>query len=122
MNNSVFTKKSLTKKLLKHALYFLLMIIGLLLLLRIGFSLIGTNADQLKAMQEWRHSPVVLLIRFFIYSVIWLSWPALMRKFKPDLTDGHIKASRKPLIILLIVYELIFARDAATFISNWFTS
>lgn len=122
MNSGALTKKSFATKILKHALYFLAMVVALLLILKIGVSVMGTNAEQIIAMREWRHSSVVMFIRFGVYAVLWFFWPALMRKVKSDFTDDHIKSTRKPLIILLVVYEAIIARDITTFISSWFAS
>lgn len=119
MSNSFVAKKSMTKRLLKHALFFVLMVIGLMILLKVGFSLMGTHAEQLQAMQQWRHSYAVLIIRFGVYTAIWFWWPAMMRKVKTDLTDAQIKTTRRPLIILFVVYELMIARDLTALLSSW---
>lgn len=111
------TKPSLVKKTGKALLLFVGMLIALYALTRLGLGLAGTQPEQFALLESIASSPLLIVIRLCVYALLVVYWGALLRRYNPALTDAFIKASRRPLIILIVLYELVIVRDWQSWLS-----
>ena len=111
------TKPSLVKKTGKALLLFVGMLIALYVLTRLGLGLAGTQPEQFALLENIANSPFLIVIRLCVYALLIVYWSALLRRYNPTLTDAFIKASRRPLIILIVLYELVIVRDWQSLLS-----
>ncbi|QEY15961.1 hypothetical protein D0C16_08230 [Cellvibrio sp. KY-GH-1] len=112
-------KSSLAKRGFKHVMWLFLSFVLLIIIVKIGLGLIGTEAEQIEMLNRWRDSGWLIWIRYAIYAVLWFGWGPLLRQFNKELSDAMIKASRRPLIALIVLYEIFIARDLPRLISSW---
>lgn len=75
----------------------------------------GDPARLAEVSAFWR-SPWMLLLRLPSYALLWHFWPRLLRRFDPGMPDGLIQASRRPLLITLVAYELLFANNILAYL------
>lgn len=112
-------KPSLAKRGFKHLLWLILSFILLIIMVKIGLSLLGTQAEQIETLNRWKESSVLILIRYSLYVALWFCWRPLLLQMNPKLPEAFIKASRRPLIVLILAYELFIARDLPRLIFTW---
>lgn len=104
-------RSSLSIKVVKHIGIFIFSILVLALVCRLGLLIVGNYQEQVALLNKISHSSALFYIRLVTYVGLWLAWPSMMRKIKNDLSDADIKATRKPLIVLVVLYELLIARN-----------
>jgi hypothetical protein len=109
---------SLVKKTGKAVLLFVGMLIALFALTRLGVGLAGTRPEQFALLESIATSPLLIVIRLCVYVLLFIYWSALLRRYNPSLSDAFIKASRRPLVILIVLYELVIVRDW----QSWFSA
>lgn len=105
------TKSSVVKKTGKALLLFVGLLIALFALTRLGLGLAGTRPEQFALLESIASSPLLIVIRLCVYALLIVFWGALLRRYNPALTNAFITASRRPLIILIALYELVIVRD-----------
>ena len=111
-------KPSFLKRSVKHLVLFLLMLLSLFMVARIGLNLLGTEEEQIQTLERWGNSPALTWIRYGIYALIVVFWKALLRKLNNTLPDETVRATYRPLIVTLILYEFLFARGAVSQLLN----
>lgn len=90
-------------------------IAGFLLAGAIGFILLrillAGDGERIQTLHNFSASPWLFLFRLTIYLLIWRYWEKLLHTWAPSLGRNHVRLSRRPLLVLLISYELFFASD-----------
>jgi hypothetical protein len=112
-------KPSLTKRSVKHLLWFLLSFILLIFIVKMGLSLIGTEEEQIETLIRVKNSPWLMWVRYGLYALLWFGWRPLLLQLNTKLREEFISASRRPVIALILMYELFIARDVIRLISSW---
>lgn len=104
-------KPSTMGKVKKLALWlvgiFLTVFIGLLLL-RV---LLAGGGERIESLHAFSNSPWLLLFRIFIYVSLWFCWGKLLAMFIKNCNLELVCVTRRPLLVLLISYELFFASN-----------
>lgn len=112
-------KPSLAKRGFKHFLWFFLSFILLIIMAKIGLSLLGTQAEQIETLNRWKESSALIVLRYCLYALLWFCWRPLLLQMNPKLPEAFIKASRRPLVVLILAYEFFIARDLPRLIFSW---
>ena len=112
-------KPSLAKRSVKHFLWFLLSLILLIFVVKIGLSLIGTESEQIETLNRVKNSAWLVWIRYALYALLWFGWRPLSLQLNPKLPEEFISASRRPVVALILMYEIFIARDVIRLISSW---
>ena len=105
------TNPSLLKQSIKFSLYFIGLLIAIFALTRLGLGLIGTQSDIINSLNDLSASPFIIIFRLVIYILIFGYWKKLLRGISPNLSERFISASRRPLLILIILYELFIVQQ-----------
>ncbi|QEY16054.1 hypothetical protein D0C16_08705 [Cellvibrio sp. KY-GH-1] len=112
-------KPSLVKRSFKHLLWFILSFILLFVFVKMGLSLMGTEAEQIETLNRVKHSAWLVWIRYALYALLWFGWRPLLLQLNSKLPEEFISASRRPVIALILMYEIFIARDVIRLISSW---
>lgn len=115
MTNAMPAKKFSALKKVGLAL---LILAALYLVFLVALSLL-VNAEQMSTVAAISESSWLVVIRLTIYVLLWAFWRPILRHFKPTITDAAIKASRRPLAILILAYEFLFASEIPQLLMNW---
>lgn len=104
-------KPSTIGKVKKLALWFagifLTVFVGLILL---RVLLVG-GGERIESLHAFANSPWLLLFRIFIYVSLWFCWGKLLAMFIKNYNPELVRVTRRPLLVLLISYELFFATN-----------
>lgn len=104
-------KPSVVKRGVKHLAMFVAMMFCLFIVIKLGLNLLGTQEEQIQILERWKHSPLLMWIRYGIYAFIIIFWKTFLKKINSKLSDETIKATYRPLIISLLMYEFLLARN-----------
>lgn len=104
-------KPSVLKRSMRHLVLFVAMLVCLFILIRLGLNLLGTQEEQIQLLERWKNSPLLMWIRYGIYAFIIICWKTFLKKINSKLSDETINATYRPLIISLLMYELLLARN-----------
>lgn len=105
------TNPSLLKQSIKFSLYFIGLLIAIFALTRLGLGLIGTQTDILNSLNNVSNSPFIAFFRLAIYILIFWYWKKLLNRINPNLSERFISSSRRPLLILIVMYEVIIVQQ-----------
>lgn len=105
------TKQSFLKRGVKHLALFFGMLLCLLLAVKMGLGLLGAEDEQIQALDRLKNSPMLVWIRYGIYVAIIVFWKPILRKINSRLREEIIKATYRPLIVCLVLYECMLARN-----------
>ena len=104
-------KPSTRHKLKKFALW----LIGILLTVLVGFLLLrillAGGGERIESLYALASSPWLLVFRICIYVSLWYFWGKFLTMFIPKCSPELMRATRRPLIVLLVCYELFFASN-----------
>lgn len=115
MTNAVPAKKfSALKKVALALVIMAALYIGFLIALALL-----VNAEQMSSVAAISESSWLIVMRFTIYVLLWVFWRPILRHFKPTITDAAIKGSRRPLAVLILAYEFLFASEIPQLLINW---
>jgi hypothetical protein len=95
---------------IKRIALFCALLFGLYILF-MGVLAILVQTNTLASVVDAGRSRWLLVIRLSIYTALWLGWKPLLRKCGATLSDEAIRASRRPLAILILAYEFLFASE-----------
>lgn len=108
---SAKVKSSAMPKLKKFAFW----LVGIFLTLFSGFLLLkillAGGGERIESLHEFASSPWLLLFRIVIYVSLWHFWGKLLAVFVKDCSLELVRVTRRPLLVLLICYELFFASN-----------
>ncbi len=104
-------KPTMLRRGVKHLVLFLGMLLCLLIIVKLGLNLLGTDEEQLQALERWKNSPALTWIRYGLYLLIIVCWQPMLKKINCRLSPEFIKASYRPLIVCLVLYEFFLARN-----------
>ncbi len=104
-------KPSGLRRVVKHLVLFLCMLLAIYIVVRLGLGLIGTDEQQVQALERWKNSPALIWIRYGIYGFVFLYWGRFIRKLNPKLPSDVVSATYRPLIIGVVLYEFLLARN-----------
>lgn len=105
MNNA-----STLRKVAKTAAVFFGTLIALIVMTRIGVGLVSTQSNLVGTLDAITDSPFILIVRLMVYAGLYIGWPHLLLRANPKLSDGFIKSTRRPLIVLIVLYEILFVQ------------
>lgn len=111
---------TLARRFLKLAAIFFGSLIVLVIAVKFGASLIGTQAEQIETLNSVAESSFVIWIRFSIYVLLFIFWKPLLLFFSPKLSDKTISTTRRPLIVTIILCELFLVQDVASLLFGLF--
>jgi hypothetical protein len=101
---------STIKKTAKVVAVFFVTLIALIVMTRIGLGLVSTQSNLVGALDALTASPFILIVRLSVYTGLYFGWPHLLRIANPKLSDSFIKSTRRPLIVLIVLYEILFVQ------------
>ncbi|WP_331351255.1 hypothetical protein [Cellvibrio sp. UBA7671] len=116
-NSSPFSDASEAAKSSKvHKLKRLaLCLIGFLLTVLVGFLLLrillAGGGERIESLHAFSSSPWLLLFRMSLYVSLWHFWRKLLAMFIKNCSQELVRVTRRPLLVLLICYELFFASN-----------
>lgn len=105
------TNSSLIKKSLKLALLFFGILLLLIVVTRIGLGLVGTQTEVINLLNAVADSRFVVVIRLAVYVLVFLNWSRLLKRFDSTLSDAFIHATRRPLVVLIALYEIVIVQE-----------
>lgn len=108
---AVTKKLSKSGKLKKLFYWFALCLLTIfvgLLLLRV---LLAGGGERIESLHAFADSPWLLLFRIILYFLIWLFWEKLLSLCIKNTSPELVRHTRRPLLILLLGYELFFATN-----------
>ena len=100
-----FSNLSLGRKLQLSAIVVVVAIAGIICVAVLN----GVKPERVEAIA---HSPYLFIFRITIYALIWIRWSSLVQSLsnKP-VNNSAISVSRRPLLVLIIAYELLLPTD-----------
>jgi len=110
----------LARRFLRLVAIFFGSLIVLVIVVKFGVSLIGTQSEQVETLNNIAESSFVIWVRFSIYGLIFIFWKPLLLFFSPKLSDKTISSTRRPLIVTIILCELFLVQDVASILFGLF--
>jgi hypothetical protein len=104
-------KPSMLRRGVKHLVLFFGMLLCVLFAVKLGLTLLGTEEQQIQALERWKNSPALTWIRYGLYLLIIICWKPMLKKINHRFSEDFIKASYRPLIVCLVLYEFFLARN-----------
>jgi hypothetical protein len=118
MEQLLMSSPSIARRFLKLVAVFVGTLIALVIVVKMGIGLSGTQVEQIDALNAVSNSSFVVWIRFGIYGLLIAFWKPLLLAFSPKLSDKTISATRRPLIVTIVLCELFLVRNIVSFLLN----
>jgi len=106
------TSSRIKKWLYWSAVSVLTLFIGLLLVR----GMLVSDGERIQSLHEFAASPWLFVFRLSLYFFLWYFWGRLLSLSIKDADPNLVRITRRPLVILLVVYELLFASDVINYL------
>lgn len=73
--------------------------------------MLAGDGERIQNLNNFSQSSWLLLFRLCIYFLLWRNWKKVLELRLPAVTDELVKSSRRPLLVLIICYEVFFASN-----------
>lgn len=73
--------------------------------------MLAGGGERIQNLNNFSQSPWLLLLRLCIYFFLWRNWKRVLELRLPTVTDELVKSSRRPLLVLIICYEVFFTSN-----------
>lgn len=73
--------------------------------------MLAGGGERIQNLNNFSQSSWLLLFRLCIYFLLWRNWKKVLELRLPNVTDELVKSSRRPLLVLIICYEVFFASN-----------
>ena len=73
--------------------------------------MLAGGGERIQNLNNFSQSPWLLLFRLCIYFLLWRNWKKVLELRLPNVTDELVRSSRRPLLVLIICYEVLFASN-----------
>lgn len=73
--------------------------------------MLAGGGERIQNLNNFSQSPWLLLFRLCIYFLLWRNWKRVLELRLPTVTDELVRSSRRPLLVLIICYEVFFASN-----------
>ena len=104
-------KPSMLKRGVKHLVLFFVMLLCVLFAVKLGLTLLGTEEQQKQSLERWKNSPPQTRIPYGLNLLNNNSWNPMQKKINHRFSEEFIKASYRPLVVCLVLYEFVLARN-----------
>jgi hypothetical protein len=103
------TKPSATRKHVK-----LVSVVMVVTLFAIAIVLVASGVLSVQTLHHLANSPVWMIVRLTLYVALWFGWEKMVVSMGVTHNENVIRHSRRPLLVLLVVYECFFANNVIT--------
>ena len=110
--NTTPTSSRVKKLFIWCAGILLTMIIGLLLVQ----AMLASGGERIQSLHDFATSPWLFVFRLILYGTLWYFWAWILSQFMPNADAEIAQLTRRPLVILLVAYELFFASNVLNFL------
>lgn len=111
MNNQNAAQDSVEKLISVRKPLKLISIALIIALVFIATTLVATGVLSVESLHRLANSPVWLIFRLCWYALFWFGWKTFMTTMGITHDESLIRKSRRPLLVLFIVYECFFANN-----------
>lgn len=73
--------------------------------------LVTSDGERIQTLHDFASSPWLIVFRVTVYAGLWFYWSELLKLFLGQYRPTLVTVTRRPLLILLMGYELLFASD-----------
>mgnify|MGYP007112224650 CR=1 FL=1 len=73
--------------------------------------MLAGGGERIQNLNNFSQSSWLLLFRLCIYFLLWRNWKKVLELRLPNVTDELVRSSRRPLLVLIICYEVLFASN-----------
>lgn len=73
--------------------------------------MLAGGGERIQNLNNFSQSSWLLLFRLCIYFLLWRNWKKVLELRLPTVTDELVRSSRRPLLVLIICYEVLFASN-----------
>lgn len=73
--------------------------------------MLAGGGERIQNLHDFSQSTWLLLFRLCIYFLLWRNWKRVLDLRLPNVTDELVRSSRRPLLVLIICYEVFFASN-----------
>lgn len=73
--------------------------------------MLAGGGERIQNLNNFSQSSWLLLFRLCIYFLLWRNWKRVLELRLPNVTDELVRSSRRPLLVLIICYEVFFASN-----------
>lgn len=73
--------------------------------------MLAGDGERIQNLHNFSQSSWLLLFRLGIYYLLWRNWKSVLALRVPTVTDELVRSSRRPLLVLIICYEVFFASN-----------
>jgi hypothetical protein len=78
--------------------------------------MLAGGGERTQNLNNFSQSPWLLLFRICIYFLLWRNWKSVLALRVSAVTDELVRSSRRPLLMLIICYEVFFASNFLQYI------